>query len=85
MSELETWIAATGVWPVHDDIADAVIPEHVLNDPALSLIAKGLFALLVAEKGRPVNPYEDSYETPAAITEAVEELISTGLAVRVQH
>lgn len=84
MSELETWIAATGVWPVHDDVADAVVPVHVLNNPALSLIAKGLFALLIAEQGRPVNPHEDSHEAPAAITEAVEELVSAGLAVRVQ-
>jgi len=82
VTEHEVWIAATGVWPVHDDIADAVIPDRVLNDPALSLTAKGLFALLVAMQGQPVNPYDDAYESPAVIAAAIDELVSAGLAVR---
>lgn len=79
----DEWIAATGLWPVHEDMADVVVPNHVLADPELSLIAKGLFALLVAEQGQPINPFDDPYEGVADIQAAVDELIEAGLAVRV--
>lgn len=82
-AEPSDWIAATGLWPVHADQADAIIPDHVLADPGLSLLAKGLFALLVAEQGRPVNPYDDAYEDASDIAGAIEELIEAGLIVRV--
>ncbi|KJL24865.1 hypothetical protein RL72_01588 [Microbacterium azadirachtae] len=79
----EDWIAATGLWPVHDDVANVVVPDHVLADPNLSLIAKGLFTLLVAEQGQPVNPFDDPYEDVADIQAAVDELVEAGLALRV--
>lgn len=79
----EEWIVATGLWPVHERVADVVVPEHVLADPDLSLIAKGLFTLLVAEQGKPVNPFDDAYEDVADIQGAVDELVDAGLAVRV--
>ncbi|MFD6699412.1 MULTISPECIES: hypothetical protein [unclassified Microbacterium] len=83
MTTNSDWIAATGLWPVHEDLTDAVIPDHVLSDPSLSLIAKGLLALLVAEQGKPVNPFDDAYEEEADLRAAVDELIAAGLAIRV--
>lgn len=79
----EDWIAATGLWPVREDMADVVVPDHVLAAPDLSLMAKGLFALLVAHQGRPVNPFDDPYEDLADIQAAIDELIKNGLAIRV--
>lgn len=78
------WIAVTGLWPVHADVSDATIPDHILADPNLSLMAKGLFALLVAEQGRPVNPCDDAYESPEDIANAIDELVAAGLAVRIE-
>jgi hypothetical protein len=83
MSDREDWIAAHGPRPVHTDVANAVIADHVLSDPDLSLTAKALFALIIVAQGQPVNPYEDAYEDPADIAAAVDELVDAGLAVRV--
>ena len=83
MTHTEDWIAAAGVRAAHADIADAVIPDHVLSDPNLSLMAKALHALLIAGQGKPVNPYDDAYEDPSDIAAAIDELIAAGLVVRV--
>lgn len=83
MSHQEEWIAATGPRPVHGDIADAVIPDHVLDAPNLSLMAKGLYALVLTGQGQPINPYEDAYEDLQDIAAAIEELVGAGLVVRV--
>ncbi|MDF1478789.1 hypothetical protein PYV02_06785 [Leifsonia sp. H3M29-4] len=83
MTAPEDCIAARGLWPLTDDKAGIPIPDHVLADRDLSLIAKGLFTLLLANNGQPVNPYEDAYEDAADIAVAIEELIAAGLAVRV--
>ncbi|MBT9605751.1 hypothetical protein [Microbacterium sp.] len=82
---MEDWIAARGVWPIDDEPGGAPIPDRVLADAGLSLMAKGLLALLLAKQGQPVNPYEDAYEDEADIRSAVDELIAAGLAVRVQR
>lgn len=76
------WIAAVGLWPVRDDPSEAVIPDHVFADPDLSLLAKGLFAVLIAEQGKPVNPYEDAHEDASDIAAAIDELVDAELAVR---
>jgi len=77
------FIAAAGLRRVVDDAADVEISPDVLADQALSLMARGLYALLVAEQGKPVNPYEDAYESDENLAAAIEELIEAGLAVRV--
>ncbi|MGF2948220.1 hypothetical protein [Microbacterium alcoholitolerans] len=80
---MDDWIAARGVWPLRDEPGCTPIPEHLLADPDLSLMAKGVLALLLAERGRPVNPYKDAYEDEADIRAAVEELLAADLVVRV--
>jgi hypothetical protein len=83
MSVTEDWIAARGPLPLDGDPAGVPIPEPVLSDPNLSLMAKGLFARLLAEPGTPVNPYDDAYETEDDIANAIEELIDANLIMRV--
>lgn len=77
------WIAARGLWPVSADPGELVIPDHVLNDVELSLAAKGLFALLVASQGQPIDPFADALEDTVDISAAIDELLEAGLAVRV--
>ena len=80
----EDWIAARGLWSLTDDKAGILLPDHVLNDHDLSLHAKALFALLLAKKGKPVNPYDDAYEDDETIAATIDELIEAGLAMRVK-
>lgn len=80
---MEDWIAARGIWPLTDEPGGIPIPDHLLADPGLSLMAKGILALLLAEQGQPVDPYDDSYEDPADIKAAIDELIAANLVVRV--
>lgn len=56
-----------------------------MNDASLSLEARGLYALLAASQGQPVDPYRDRVEDASVITDAIEELIVAGLAVRVSQ
>ncbi|BDZ39351.1 hypothetical protein ACFPJ2_08445 [Microbacterium suwonense] len=77
------WIAARGLRPVSADPSELGIPDHVLNDVELSLAAKGLFALLVASQGQPIDPFDDALEDNADISAAIDELLGAGLAVRV--
>ncbi|WP_426186091.1 hypothetical protein [Microbacterium sp. TWP3-1-2b2] len=83
MPEPEDWIAARGAWAVTDEPGGTPLPDHLLADPDLSLMAKGILALLLAEQGHPVNPYEDAHEEPADIKAAVEELVAANLVARV--
>lgn len=62
MPALEDWIAATGPRAVSGRAEDTAIPHAELGDPRFSLIAKGLYALVLAEQGQPFNPYEDAIE-----------------------
>lgn len=62
---------------------DAVIPDEVLSDPRLSLVAKGLYALALSEQGKPINPYEDAVEANKDIHAAIEELVTARLILRV--
>lgn len=82
MHEPEDWVAATGPRLVSDDPEDYAIPEAVLGNAALSLTAKGLYALLLTGRGQPINPYEGAFEDPEDIRAAIDELIHAGLAVR---
>lgn len=82
MTEHEEWIAPTGVRAVSDDAEDTAIPDGVINDPDLSLMAKGIYALVLSYQGKPVNPYEDAFESEEDIREAIDELVSAGLIVR---
>ena len=77
------WTAATGLRRVDIEAKTTLIPVDVLADPELSLTAKGLYALLLAEQGRPVNPFDDAIESELEIAAAVNELTDAGLAVRV--
>lgn len=79
------WIAATGLRAVQTDHEMTAIPETVLGDLRLSLIARGLYALLLSYPGQPIDPYEDAIEDPADISLAIKELIAAGHAVRVDR
>ncbi len=46
-------------------------------------MARGLYALLLAQQGAPIDPYDDAVESPVDLAAAIEELITAGLAVRV--
>lgn len=85
MSESEDWIAARGVWPLTDEPGGTPIPDHLLADPDLSLMAKGILALALTTQGQPVNPYEDAFEDIEDIRVAVDELIEADLVVRVRR
>lgn len=76
------FIAAAGLRSVVDDPADVDVSLDVLADQDLSLIARGLYALLVTEQGNPIDPYEDALESEEDLAAAIEELIAAGLAVR---
>lgn len=84
MSEPEEWIAVSGPRPVSGKAEDTAIPDEVLGDPRLSLVAKGLYALALSGQGRPINPYEDAVEAADDIRAAIKELVAAGLVVRVQ-
>lgn len=79
------WITATGLRAVEADPETIAISDTVLGDPSLSLIAKGLYALLLNYPGQPIDPYEDAIEDPAEISAGIEELIVAGHAVRVER
>ncbi|MEJ1922227.1 hypothetical protein [Microbacterium sp. KHB019] len=83
MSAPDEWIAATGPRPVSSDPNDTAIPDAVLDDPALSLAAKGLYALVLMKQGQPVDPYDDAFEDAADIHTAIDELVAAGLVLRV--
>lgn len=83
-NDAEDWIAAAGPRAVSDDAEDTAIPHAVLGDPNLSLIAKGIYALVLSYQGQPVNPYEDAIEDAEDIRAAIDELLETGLVMRVQ-
>lgn len=83
MAAEEDWIAATGPRAVSKDAENTAIPFAVLDDPRFSLIAKGLYALVLTGQGQPINPYEDAIEDVEDIRAAIEELVDAGLVARV--
>lgn len=84
MSPASDWIAPNGVRAVELDAADTSLPDSAMNDPQLSLVAKGLYALLLAYQGQPIDPYYDAIEDEGEIRAAIEELVASGYAVRVK-
>lgn len=79
------WIAPTGVRAVEADAIDTAIPDSAMSDPQLSLAAKGLYALLLTYQRQPIDPYDDAFEDEADIRAAINELIASGYAVRVER
>ncbi|SOE50150.1 hypothetical protein SAMN06296378_0352 [Salinibacterium xinjiangense] len=45
MSPARDWIAPTCLRSVEPNAVDTAIPHSAMNDPRLSLIAKGIYAL----------------------------------------
>lgn len=84
MTDPEEWIAALGLRAVSEDPSDTTIPDAVLNDPALSLTAKGLYALAISGQGKPLNPFDDALESTEDIDAAIDELMAAGLIMRVR-
>ncbi|WP_022888168.1 hypothetical protein [Agromyces italicus] len=80
MPSPEDWIAATGPRAVSADPEDHATPDTVLGNSSLSLVAKGLYALVLVGQGRPVNPFEDLEDVRVAI----EELVDAGLVIRIE-
>lgn len=77
------WIAAAGLRAVEADASDVGIPPDILTDQEYSLMAPGLYALLLAQQGQPVDPYEEALESEENLAGAINELLAAGLAVRV--
>lgn len=78
-AEQGCWIVPTGVRAVEEHISDAVIPDAALDDSSLSLIAKGIYALVLSRQGEPVNPCDDAIEDLADIRSGIDELLEAGL------
>ena len=47
-----------------------------MQDPDLSLIARGLYAGLLVEQGRPIDPYENGLDEDDELAAAIEELVA---------
>jgi hypothetical protein len=77
------WIAAAGLRVVEADASNVGVPPEILADQQLSLIARGLYALLLAQQGQPVDPCEEAFESEEDLAGAIDELLAAGLAVRV--
>ncbi|HWH25137.1 MAG TPA: hypothetical protein VNT53_00625 [Pseudolysinimonas sp.] len=84
-SRASDWIAVTGLHAVDPDASTTLVPDMIMNDSRLSLIARGLYALLLSYQGQPIDPYEDAIEDEEEIRTAVDALIETGYAVRVRR
>ena len=56
-----------------------------MNDPRLSLVAKGLYAALLPHQGQPIDPYDDAIEDEGEIRTAIDEVVACGYAVRVRR
>lgn len=74
------WIAATGLRAVGDERA-AELPDHIMRDTKLSLMARGLYALVLSGGGAAVNPFEDAVEPMDDIRGAIDELVAAELVV----
>ena len=76
------FVAANGLRRVVVDAAEVVISPDVLAVQGLFLMARGPYALVIAEQGRPIDSYDNAYESDEDLAAAIEELIVAGLAVR---
>lgn len=84
-SQASDWVAVTGLHAVDPEATTTLVPGAVMNDPRLSLIAKGLYTALLSYQGQPIDPYEDAIEDDQEIRTAIDELVECGYAVRVQR
>lgn len=80
---MQDWVAVVGLRLFDPEATTTDVPGAVMNDPGLSLIARGLYAALLSYQGQPIDPYENAIDEDAESAEAIEELIGAGLAVRV--
>lgn len=79
------WVAVTGLLLVDPNATTTLVPDVVMEDPRLSLAAKGLYAVLLSYQGQPIDPYEDAIEGEEEIRVAIDELVACGYAVRVRR
>ncbi len=77
------WVAPTGLRPFDAGATGTAIPASAMNDPRLSLTARGLYALLLSYQGEPIDPYEDAIGDFDDIRSAIDELVNRGYVVRV--
>jgi hypothetical protein len=82
-SRASDWVAVTGLHAVDPDATTTLVPGSVMNDPRLSLVAKGLYTALLSYQGQPIDPYEDAIEDEGEIRTAIDQLVECGYAVRV--
>lgn len=78
-------IAAAGPRALDPDATTSLVQGSVMNDPRLSLTAKGLYAVLLSYQGQAIDPYEDAIEEDEEIRAAIDELLECGYAVRVRR
>jgi hypothetical protein len=81
-STASDWVAVTGLHAVDPDATTTLVPEAVMNDSRLSLVARGLYAALLSYQGQPIDPYEDAVEDDEDVRAAIDELVDSGYAVR---
>lgn len=84
-SRATDWVAVTGLHAVDPDATTTLVPGSVMNDPRLSLVAKGLYAALLSYQGQAIDPYEDAIEDDEEMRAAIDELVECGYAVRVRR
>lgn len=85
MTPPSDWIAPTGMRRFEPDAIATDLPDAVMADPQLSLMAKGLYALVLTYQGRPVDPYQGAIEDVTEIRTAIDKLIAGGYVVRVER
>ena len=83
MTQPADWIAPTGLRLFDPDATETFVPASAMEDPRLSLAAKGLYGLLLSYQGEPVDPIDDAIEDEETIRVAVDELIKLGYAIRI--
>lgn len=82
-STASDFIAATGNRASDANGATPEILDEVIANQDLSLTARALYALVLAQNGQPLNPYADAIEDADDIRKAIDELVIAGLIVRV--
>lgn len=85
MQERVDWIAPIAGFATADEATANIAATAAMENPHLSLLAKGLHALVLTHEGEPINPYADSYQPPELIKAAIEELLEAGLIIRAQQ
>ena len=77
------WIAPTGLRVVDPDATQTAVPVDELLEAGLSFLAIGLYGELLSYQGKPVDPYENQLDAVEDISDAIDQLVKHGYAVRV--